>query len=354
MRRIRSITFAAALAVFLILLFSGLFSSLVIYACYRLRIISRPHPTALLILLPIVSLAAGTIIAIIFGKRLLNPARKLIAGMKKVSKGDFTVQVEEAGGPEELNELIRSFNKMTQELGGIELFRKDFINDFSHEFKTPIASIRGFARQLQNDSLTAEQRKEYTGIIIEESERLSAMATNILLLTQFENQTIVSDASEFSLDEQIRSCLLLQQNQWERKGIELELELEPVVYKGNREMLSHVWQNLISNAVKFSPEGGKIQIKCYNEVSHVKFSIADNGCGMDDETMSHIFDKFYQGDSARATAGNGLGLSLVWRIVNLCGGSIAVKSQLGRGSTFIVRLPVNREKEGGRENGLEK
>ena len=355
MKRIRSITFAAALTVFFILLLSGAFGSLVIYVCYRLGFVSHlwPRPTALLILLPVTSLVVGTVLSIVFGKRLLVPVKKLAAGMKRVSAGDFKVQVEAAKGPEELDELIQSFNKMAQELDGIEMFRKDFINDFSHEFKTPIASIRGFARQLQKDTLTMEQRKEYAGIIIEESERLTAMAANILLLTQFENQTIVTDAAEFPLDEQIRGCLLLQQGQWERKGIELELDLEPVPYYGNREMVSHIWQNLISNAIKFCPEGGKITIKCRSEVTCVKVSISDNGCGMDDETMRHIFDKFYQGDASRTTSGNGLGLSLVRRIVDLCGGSVAVKSQLGRGSTFIVRLPVIKEKEG-EKSGLEK
>jgi signal transduction histidine kinase len=356
MKRIRSITFAAALTVFLILLSSGVFGSLVIYVCYRFGFVTDlwPHPTALLILLPVTSLVVGTVLSLIAGKRLLEPVKNLAAGMKKVSEGNFKVQIEEPRGPEELDELIRSFNKMAQELDGTELFRTDFINDFSHEFKTPIASIRGFAKQLQKDTLTPEQRKEYTDIIIEESERLSAMSSNILLLTRFENQTIVSDASDFSLDEQIRSCLLLQQSQWERKGIEWELELEPVQYWGNREMLSHIWQNVIGNAIKFSPEGGKIQIKCHNEVSCVKFTISDSGCGMDDVTMSHIFEKFYKGDASRTTTGNGLGLSLVRRIVDLCGGSIAVKSQLERGSTFIVRLPVIKEKEGEKKHGLEK
>ena len=264
-------------------------------------------PTLLLVF--ILTLAAG------MGRSKLRPMDDLVHAMHAVSQGDFSV-------------------------GSLELFRKDFINNFSHEFKTPIVSIRGFAKQLEREDLTEEQRKEYLDIIVSESDRLANMASNVLLLSKLENQTIVTDREDYRLDEQLRRCVLLLEKQWSEKDLELDLELEEVVYRGNEEMMNHVWVNLLNNAVKFSPAGGTLRVRLRREGNEAVCTVGDEGPGMDGDTRRRIFEKFYQGDTAHATEGNGLGLSLVKRIVDLCGGSIEVDSAPGRGSAFTVRLPL--------------
>ena len=278
-------------------------------------------------------------ISVQVGKSKLRPINDLIRAMSRVSEGDFSVRVEEEDAPGEMGDLVHSFNEMARELGGIEMFRKDFINNFSHEFKTPIVSIRGFAKQLERDDLTDEQRREYTSIIVSESERLANMASNILLLTKLENQQIVTDREEYRLDEQLRKCILLLEKNWSAKEIELSLNMDEVTYVGNEEMMSHVWVNLIGNAVKFSPQGGLLEIICARMGNGVIATIRDHGEGMDEDTQKRIFEKFYQGDSAHATEGNGLGLSLVKRIVDLCNGQVVVDSHPGAGTAFTVTLP---------------
>ena len=278
-------------------------------------------------------------ISVQVGKSKLRPINDLIRAMSRVSEGDFSVRVQEEDAPVEMGELVHSFNEMAQELGSIEMFRKDFINNFSHEFKTPIVSIRGFAKQLERDDLTDEQRSEYTSIIVSESERLANMASNILLLTKLENQQIVTDREEYRLDDQLRKCILLLEKNWSAKEIELSLNMEEITYVGNEEMMSHVWVNLIGNAVKFSPPGGLLEITCARMGGGVIVTIRDHGEGMDEVTQKRIFEKFYQGDSAHATEGNGLGLSLVKRIVDLCNGQILVDSRPGAGTAFTVTLP---------------
>lgn len=269
----------------------------------------------------------------------LRPMNDLVKGMHEVSQGDFSVRVEGERLPGDMGELVRSFNHMTQELGSLEMFRKDFINNFSHEFKTPIVSIRGFAKQLEREDLTEEQRQEYISIIVSESDRLANMSTNVLLLTKLENQTIVTDKTVYRLDEQMRNCILLLEKQWTEKNIELDLDLDELEFRGNEEMVAHIWVNLINNAVKFSPDGGLLGVSLKTDGDLLVAKVSDRGEGMDLCTRQRIFEKFFQGDSAHATEGNGLGLSLVKRIVDLCGGSIEVESEKGRGTTFTVKLP---------------
>ena len=289
-------------------------------------------PTLLMVF--ILTLAAG------MGRSKLRPMNDLVHAMHAVSQGDFSVRVDAENVPGDMGELASSFNDMATELGGLELFRKDFINNFSHEFKTPIVSIRGFAKQLERDDLTPEQRREYLDIIVSESDRLANMASNVLLLSKLENQTIVTDKASYPLDEQLRRAILLLEKQWTEKSIEPDVELEEVPFFGNEEMMNHVWVNLLSNAIKFSPEGAPLIVRLRREGREAVCEIRDAGPGMDDATRQRVFEKFYQGDTAHATEGNGLGLSLVKRIVDLCEGSIQVDSAPGRGSAFIVRLPL--------------
>lgn len=263
-------------------------------------------------------------------------------GLREIAKGNFKARVAESDKKQvitELGDLEKTFNQMAADLEGIELFRKDFINNFSHEFKTPIVSIRGFARQLQSENLTEEQRKEYIDIIVLESERLATMSQNILLLTKLENQTIVSDKTEFSLAEQIRRCILLLEKFWTEKEIDFDLDLDEIDYVFNEEMLSHLWINLLSNAIKFTPDGGRIACTLKKEHGNVMFRIKDNGVGMTDEVKSRIFEKFFQGDASHSVKGNGIGLNIVHRIVTLAQGTISVESEANNGSTFTVFLP---------------
>ena len=279
-------------------------------------------------------------ISVRLGSSKLKPMNDLINAMGKVSRGDFSVRVDGEDIPGAMGEVVQSFNGMASELGGIEMFRKDFINNFSHEFKTPIVSIRGFAKQLERDDLTEEQRREYAHIIVAESERLANMSSNILLLTKLENQQIITNKTEYRLDEQLRSCILLLEKQWSAKEIDLSLNLDEITYTGDEEMMSHVWVNLINNGIKFSPVGGVLELSCRKREKQLEVVVRDHGEGMSPETEKRIFEKFYQGDSAHATEGNGLGLSLVKSIVDLCGGKIEVESTLGAGTAFTVLLPV--------------
>ena len=287
-----------------------------------------------------VSSIIGTVITAWIGKYYLSPVTQVIAATKRVAKGDFSVQLPMEDGRGEMGDLVRSFNRMTRELGGIEMFRSDFINSFSHEFKTPIVSIRGFARQLQRDDITDEERREYATIIADESTRLANLATNILLLSKLENQQIVTEKTAFRLDEQLRSSILLLEKQWEQKHLELVIDLEEVTCYGNAEMLSQAWVNLINNAIKFTPEGGTIGISLVAVDDTATVQVSDTGIGMDRETQQHIFEKFYQGDKSHHGEGNGLGLAMVKRIIALSRGKITVDSVKGKGTTFTVQLPV--------------
>ena len=203
-----------------------------------------------------------------------------------------------------------------------------------------IVSIRGFAKQLERNDLTDDQRREYLDIIVSESDRLANMASNVLLLSRLENQNIVTDRAVFRLDEQIRRCILLLEKQWTEKDLELDVDLEELSYNGNEEMMNHIWVNLMSNAIKFSPRGGPLRVSLKREGGAAVARVRDRGTGMDAQTRARVFEKFYQGDSAHTTEGNGLGLSLVRRIVDLCGGTIEVNSAPGEGSEFTVRLPL--------------
>lgn len=286
----------------------------------------------------------GTAISFMTSSRMTRKIRSISNGMAEISKGNFKVRVNETDKedmPSEFGQLERSFNKMASDLDGIEMFRNDFINNFSHEFKTPIVSIRGFARQLQNPNLSQAERDEYISIIVSESERLSKMSSNILLLSKLENQQIVTDKTEFYLDEQIRKSILLLEKSWSEKNIEFNLDnLQEIKYKFNEEMLSQVWINLISNAIKFSNVGGIVTVSLTQNDDSIICRVADNGIGMNEEIKSRIFEKFYQGDKSHNGSGNGIGLNIVSRIVTLAGGEIKVESTQNEGSSFIVSLPI--------------
>jgi signal transduction histidine kinase len=281
----------------------------------------------------------GALLIALFVKRVVDPILKLNWATQEVAKGNFDLQLDYQSD-DEVGQLTENFNKMTRELKSIEYLRKDFVTNVSHEFKTPIASIQGFAKLLQKGNLSAEEKQEYTGIIVEETTRLSNLSSNILKMSKLENQEIVEKKNEFSLDEQIRKSILLLEHEWSKKNIELDIELDKVDYLGDEELLEQVWLNILGNAIKFSPANSQIAIRLGQTPSAIQVKITDYGPGMNEETRSRIFEKFYQGDKNHSYEGSGLGLSLVKRILDLYGGKIHVESILHEGSTFTVELPL--------------
>jgi signal transduction histidine kinase len=339
------------LFVFSVMLVSGI---LTVGVYFLVLLLFRTHPIVLALTLnPIfltatllcVSAAIGVALSGFFGRYYLRPLKSLIRATKEIKKGNFKTQIEIDHHPEsEMSTLIQSFNEMTRELDGIELFRNDFINNFSHEFKTPIVSIRGFARELQYGDLTPEQRQEYAKIIEEESDRLAKLSINVLELSRLENQQIVTDRTAFFLDEQLRQSILLCEAAWSEKEIEMVPELDEVRYFGNEELLAHIWNNLLTNAIKFTPPRGTVHVCLSANEKSVTVTVSDTGEGMTPEVMAHIFEKFYQGDSSHHKSGYGIGLTMAHRAATLCGGTITVQSKRGQGSTFTVMLPRTEEK----------
>jgi len=296
----------------------------------------RIHNTISILIAFILSSVFITIIL----NRILKPVRALTEGTKKVAQGEFDVMLDvDMNRHDELRDLTDSFNKMARELSLISMLNNDFTNNVSHEFKTPISSIQGFATVLLGTDLTDEQR-DYAEIIAHESARLTKLTTNILKITKLENQVILTEKSDFYIDEQIRHSYVLLQKDFTEKNINIEFDLAPIKYNGSPELVQQIWHNLLSNAVKFTNEHGKIYITCVVHDKKAVVSIKDNGIGMDKATITHMFDKFFQGDKTHSGQGNGLGLSLVHRIVELCGGTIDVTSKPAIGSEFIVTLPL--------------
>ncbi|MGN0622437.1 MAG: ATP-binding protein, partial [Oscillospiraceae bacterium] len=286
----------------------------------------------------IVCIILGTILTAFMSRVMLQPLWELNKATAEVAKGNFSVRVK-VPKDEEYGMLARNFNKMAEELSGIETLRGDFISNVSHEFKTPLASIQGFAKLLQDESLSKEDRHEYTQIIIDETSRLSKLASNILKLSKLENQTTIGKKTRFSLDEQIRKIILMLEPEWSKKNINLDIALDDIYYYGNEELMGQIWQNIINNAIKFTPQDGEIKVQLYQTESNITARISDNGIGISHEAKEKIFEKFYQGDHSRKTEGNGLGLALVKRIVDLCEGKIYVENLYEGGVCFVVELP---------------
>ncbi len=331
--------------VFMILLITSLVIFVVGILLVRVNAInivkmSRHEPLLPIIFLLIISVVVGTVVSFVISRFPLKPIRRVIDAINRLAAGDFSARLH-LPGPVAFTDLAISFNRMAEELGSIELLRTDFVDNFSHEFKTPIVSIKGFAEELKHDDLTPEQRGEYLDIIISESSRLTTLATNVLNLSRIEKQVILTNRTRFDLSEQVRRCVLLFENQWERRRLNLTVELDEVSIVGDEELLSQVWLNLIDNAVKFTPEGGCVEICLQKDAAAARFVIHDDGYGISEEAQKHIFDKFYQSDASRAAAGNGLGLSIARRVVTLHGGEISCRSEEGAGTEFTVQLPLN-------------
>ena len=270
-----------------------------------------------------------------------RPVKIITEATGKIMQGDFSVRLKhiKGVGVTGFNEIVNAINAMTAELEGTETLRTDFIANVSHELKTPLAVMGNYATMLQRPGLSEEDRVEYAKAISEAARKLAQLITNILKLNKLENQQIFPQPQEFDLGEQLCECLLGFEDAWEKKNLEIETDIEDDVrMKSDPELLSLVWNNLISNAVKFTPEGGTIGVSLKTEGNAVIVSVRDTGCGMKPEVGQHIFEKFYQGDTSHATQGNGIGLALVKRVVDILSGEIGVQSVYGQGSTFTVRF----------------
>jgi len=348
-KRRLGLTVSLVIFIFLIMLASMLLSGLIVIVLHSVGVLDfwdgvrhdtvrRNIPVGWLFAMMSISAILGVSIAWFFSKIALRPIRRIIEATHKVAGGDFNVRLD-IDGIYELEELSGSFNKMTHELSAIETLRSDFINSFSHEFKTPIVSIRGFARLLKDESLDKADRQEYLDIIVAESERLSSLSENVLNLANYENLEIIADIAEFRLDEQLRKAVIQMEPKWLHKNIEVDIDTDEVLYTGSADLIQQVLLNLIDNAIKFTEPGGVIRIRLISSSNGIELHVKDNGIGMDDETLKHIFDKFYQGETSHTGEGNGLGLSIVKRIVELCGGRITVQSEQNEGSEFVIWLP---------------
>lgn len=286
----------------------------------------------------IIALLVGIFATNALTRWFIYPVKELGYAMEKISEGDFSVRLKTKSSSKEIKEIFSGFNMMAKELQSTEILQSDFVSNVSHEFKTPINAIEGYSMLLQDGENLTNEQKEYVDKIVFNTHRLSSLTGSILLLSKLENQSIVSKKTSFDLDEQIRKSLLALEGQWENKEIEFDIEMDDTDYVGNEALLHHIWDNLISNAIKFSDNGTEIKIRLENHADKIVFTISDQGIGIDEETQKHLFDKFYQGDSSRKNEGNGLGLALVKKIIDLEGGEITVKNNEDRGCTFTVVL----------------
>lgn len=288
-----------------------------------------------------VTMGLGGTILYLHGDSFAEPIQKVSNAAQKVADGDFTVQIPESSDPvtvTEYEDLQKNFNKMTEQLNGMDYMRKDFMSNVSHEFKTPIAAISGFCELLEDDNVSPEEQKEYLGIIKEESERLSHLCGNMLRMSRLDNTTILTRKEPVQVDEQLRRAVILLDEKYPDRAEDIEVELEPMTLETDPDLLEQIWINLLDNAVKYSNPGDAIRVISRTEGPILVISISDDGVGISPEKREHIFDKFYQGDASHKKEGNGLGLSIVKRIVELLHGSISCESEEGKGTTFTVKI----------------
>lgn len=353
--RARTLRFTALLAlvfvcsIALVCTVAGLIgSALVTSGALTFEELTSPIAVAGVIVIGSLALTAVVCTGVAF--TLIMPLFRMTYAVGQLAQGNFGYRMENHRRfrLREVDEFAQAFNVAATELASTEMMRAGFISDFSHEFRAPISSLSGFAQLLAEDDLTDDERREYAGIIVEESRRLAGLSERILLLSKMEATAILPDAKPVDVAEQIRRTVTLLDRRMEEKGLVLDANLDECMVRGNADYLAQLWTNLLDNAIKFSPAGGHVGIALYGgrqDEGHFSTGeavawISDEGCGMDSETKAHIFERFYQGDTSRASAGSGLGLALCRRIVELHGGSIDVQSAPGKGAVFEVRLPL--------------
>ena len=274
-----------------------------------------------------------------------RPVNRILQAAEKIMKGDFNVRIKKQSRfitDDHFNEIIECFNKLAEELSSVETLRTDFIANVSHEMKTPLSVMQNYGTLLQTPDLSEEKRIEYAKGVTDGARRMANMMTNILKLNRLENQQIYPQTSEYDLSEQLCECLLQFENVWEKSDIEIETNIaENVIITADTELLSLVWNNLFSNAFKFTEAGGKVTVTLTASDHHAVIKVSDTGCGISPEVGAHIFEKFYQGDTSHSVQGNGLGLALVKRVIDIMHGEIGVESTVGKGTTFTVRIRRN-------------
>jgi signal transduction histidine kinase len=280
----------------------------------------------------------GTIGILAVVRSIVKPLKRLSKASRAVAEGDFDVSVSE-DSMDEIGRLTNDFNRMVKELRSIDTLRHEFVSNVSHEFRTPVTSIKGYAKLIAEDPQASQSIKDYINIIMDESDRLIDLSSNLLRLSELETQIIHKETS-FSLDEQIRQVILILESGWEQKAIELEVALAEIQFIGDEELLRQVWLNLIQNAIKFSHHGGNITILLFKEDDKIQVKIIDNGIGISVEEKSQIFERFYKGESSRKKGGNGLGLSIAKKIVEQARGKMSIESELDKGTIVTVELPI--------------
>jgi len=338
-----------AIFFFVLAAFNG-FHMWIYQILYQNGIIAENPRTAINILMLFVMITAAILlaaIAIVRERTFIRPIKKLSEAARKIAMGDFSARISPRRKRKKKNfvdVMFDDFNTMAQELASIETLKNDFIANVSHEIKTPLSIIQSYTTALQDKNIQEKERLEYTQTILEATQKLSVLVTNILKLSKLENQEIVSEVKVFDLSEQLRRCALMYVDQMEQKDICFEEDLDEVSVCYDEDMLEIVWNNLLSNAIKFSNHGGRIGISLktytYTAKKYIEVSISDTGCGMNEDTQKHIFDKFYQGDTSHSKNGNGLGLALVKKAIDLLGGTITADSTPGQGSNFTVCLSI--------------
>ena len=340
-----SLTLAFSIFVFAILLSAIALTALGLWLLTKAGVIVNVDGELqlgqVILFMSLISLIIGGISTFFSSRLPLKPVNEIINKMNRLAAGDFKTRLgfgNTMSAHPAVKELTTSFNTMAEELENTELLRNDFINAFSHEFKTPIVSITGLANLLESGDITEEQRVQYARAIREESMRLSSMASNVLCLTKVENQTILTDVSRFNMSEQVRSAVLLLEEKWTGKNIDLQLDFDEYMIEANEEMLKQVWINLIDNAVKFVPRCGTVELEVYDTGNNLCVKVSNTGNDIPLEKQEKLFAKFYQADESHTTQGNGIGLAIVKRIVELHNGSVSVKSANGI-TTFTVMLP---------------
>ncbi len=315
--------------------------SLMIYFLVQkgLNIEERNYPYIVMWGLASACIVLSAIASFYLIKKVFAPLEELSKASAQVSEGNFDVQVQYLGDLQELGNTIDNFNLMVKELNSVEMMRNDFVADVSHEFKTPLSAITGYATFLQDPDLTEEEKNEYIRKIHFNVDKLNELTENILRLSKLEHQQFFEESECYRLDEQIREAIVLLEPKWGKKNMNFGLDLPQMYYYGQKSLLFQVWMNIIGNAVKYTDENGVIQITLRQNAEYYTISVKDNGIGMDEETLNHVFDKFYQGDTSRKSQGNGLGLALCKKIIEKCHGRIEVESILEQGTLFVVELP---------------
>ena len=301
-------------------------------------VIDMDEKWLLLLDLVVVSLLVGSVVTLFISKYFFAPIKKLGKAMEQVADGDFSVRLDEKSSSKEIMEVYSGFNMMAHELRATEILQTDFVSNVSHEFKTPINAIEGYSMLLQDSENLSPEQQQYIDKIVFNTSRLSSLVGSILLLSKLENQQIPTGQTCYRLDEQIRQSIVAQEAAWEKKELDFDVNLDRVEYVGNEPMMRHVWDNLISNAIKFSPIGGLVCMRLRDQNGILEFTISDEGPGISDDALKHIFDKFYQADSSHKEEGNGLGMALVKRILAIEGGTVRAENRENNGARITVTL----------------